>query len=290
MDMDLMDVSRYRSDNDGVRYFLSAIDVFSKQGYLEPLKTKEGVEVAKAAAKILDSRPAGVQVVSTDRGSEIRSQPYQQILKDRGIHHFYAGGSGKAVTVERFHRMMRSIMAMYMFRKNSKRYLDVLDDLVSGYNKRYHTSIRMRPVDVNEHNEDEVYRKMYEKKLDLEKPETIPYQFKVGDAVRFSGEKHPFRREFFERWSFEVFKVSKRWRQNNINMYKIKDCTGSELTGSFYAAELSKVTESESASYIVDKYLDEKIENGRKYVKILWQGYPKECATWELKSKVTSAR
>ena len=289
IDMDLMDVSRYQSDNDGVRYLLSAICVFSKQAYLEPLKTKEGGEVARAAAKILDARPPGVRVVSTDRGSEFRSAPYQQLLQDRGIHHFYAGGSGKAVTVERFHRTIRSIMAKYMFRKNSKRYLEALDDLLAGYNKRYHTSIKMRPIDVNQDNEDVVYRNLYEKKLDIEKPDIIPYQFKVGDSVRISGEKHPFRREFFERWSFEVFKVSKRWRQNNINMYKIKDCSGTELTGSFYAAELSKVTESESALYIVDKYLDEKVENGRKYVKIHWQGYPRECATWELKSKVTSA-
>ena len=48
-----------------------------------------------------------------------------------------------------------------------------------------------------------------------------------------------------------------------------------------YATELSKVMERKSALYIVDKYLDEKVKN-RKYVK------KKECATWELKNKVTS--
>lgn len=59
MAFDLMDVSRWRSDNDGVRYLLSGICVFSKQAYLEPLMTKEGSEVAKATAKILDARPPG---------------------------------------------------------------------------------------------------------------------------------------------------------------------------------------------------------------------------------------
>ena len=291
MDMDLMDMSRYQSDNDGVRYLLSAICVFSKQAYLEPLMTKEGPEVAKAAAKILDARPpGGPHVIQTDRGSEFRSAAFQQLLKERGIHHFFAGGSTKANVVERFHRTIRGRLAKYLFRKRTHRYLEALPILLEGYHKSYHTSIKMAPQDVTSENEDIVYRNLYEKKLDINKPDIIPYQFKEGDAVRISGEKHPFRREFFERWSYEVFTVTKRWRQNNIQMYKIKDCTGSEVIGSFYSAELTKVTDSDTALYVVEKYLDEKTENGKKYVKILWQGYPEECATWELKSKVVALK
>ena len=134
MDMDLMDMSRYRSDNDGVRYLLSAICVFSKQAHLEPLMTKEGSEVAKAAAKILDSRPLGIQVVQTDRGSEFKSAPFQRMLEARGIHHFFAGGSTKAAVVERFHRTFRSRLSKYMFRKRTHRYLDALQSILRGYN------------------------------------------------------------------------------------------------------------------------------------------------------------
>ena len=43
---DLVDMQAFSKDNDGVRYILSVIDVFSKYGWMIPLKTKTGVEVA----------------------------------------------------------------------------------------------------------------------------------------------------------------------------------------------------------------------------------------------------
>jgi hypothetical protein len=108
----------------------------------------------------------------------------------------------------------------------------------------------------------------------------------VDESVRISGDKHPFQREFFQRWSEEVFTISKRWRQRNINMYRIKDCAEAEIEGSFYAAELAKVTTAPDDMYRVALFLDEKVENGKKYVKVQWQGYPKECSSWVLKSSV----
>jgi len=38
--------------NNGVKYLLSVIDVFSKYGWMVPLKTKTGVEVANALSDI----------------------------------------------------------------------------------------------------------------------------------------------------------------------------------------------------------------------------------------------
>ena len=100
MDMDLVDVSRQQSFNDGVKYLVSAIDCLSKVGYLKPIKSKDGKEVAKAVSQILDEI-AHIDRVCTDRGSEWKSHHFQQLMRDRGIHHFFAGGSGSASIVER---------------------------------------------------------------------------------------------------------------------------------------------------------------------------------------------
>ena len=53
-DIDLMDVSKDSSDNDGTRFLLSMIDVLSKYAYVVPLKSKRAAEVARAAETVFD--------------------------------------------------------------------------------------------------------------------------------------------------------------------------------------------------------------------------------------------
>ena len=280
-DIDLMDVSKDASENDGTRFLLSMIDVLSKFGYVIPLKTKEAREVARAAETVFNQ--VLPDRLCSDRGHEFSGRAFQDMIKRKGIQHFYAGGSGMCSVVERFNRTIKSRIAKYQFKKNTMRYIDALPSLVNGYNKTFHRSILMKPEDVNELNDHTAYENLYSKR---KISSVIPYQFNVGDAVRISGKKHPFRRIFFQRWSIEIFTIAKRFRQQNINMYKIKDCSGEEITGTFYAAELAKVTTSPEDMYKVESFLDEKLENGQRYVKVQWQGYPKNCATWVLKSTI----
>ena len=45
---DLVDMSSFSRSNKGYKYLLTVIDVFSKYGWIVPLKTKTGIEVAQA--------------------------------------------------------------------------------------------------------------------------------------------------------------------------------------------------------------------------------------------------
>ena len=65
---DLVDMQAFSKDNDGVRYLLTVIDVFSKYGWMLPLKTKTGVEVANALKEIFKERKPGLLWV--DKGLE----------------------------------------------------------------------------------------------------------------------------------------------------------------------------------------------------------------------------
>ena len=48
----------FAKDNKGVKYLLAFLDVFSKYGWIVPLKTKTGVEVADALIQIFkESKP-----------------------------------------------------------------------------------------------------------------------------------------------------------------------------------------------------------------------------------------
>lgn len=284
-DMDLVDVSRQAASNDGTNFLLTAIDVFTKYGYAVPLLSKIGAHVAEAAEDIFDDRKP-FQVCS-DLGSEFKSAPFQDMLRRRGIKHFYAGGSGKCTVVERFHRTLKTRIARYQRRHNTERYIDNLQGIIEGYNKSYHRTIKTRPVDVTRETEDRVFFDSY-----VPKQPKAPkrYHFKVGDNVRIAADRHVFLREHFQRWSEELFKVTKRWRSHNINMYKVADCAEEEVIGTFYEPELSKVQGAEDELYRIERVLDEKVENGVRMIKVKYVGYSDRCAKWIRKRDVRAVR
>ena len=51
--VDLIDMQHYAKYNDGYKYLLAVSDVFSKYGWMRPLKSKSGLEVAAALRDII---------------------------------------------------------------------------------------------------------------------------------------------------------------------------------------------------------------------------------------------
>ena len=55
---------------------------------------------------------------------------------------------GKSVVAERFIRTLKTKIYKYMTAISKNVYIDKLDDIVKEYNNKYHTSIKMKPVDI----------------------------------------------------------------------------------------------------------------------------------------------
>ena len=55
---------------------------------------------------------------------------------------------GKSVIVERFIRTLKTKIYKYMTSISKNVYIDKLDDIVNKYNNTYHSTIKMKPVDV----------------------------------------------------------------------------------------------------------------------------------------------
>ena len=53
---DLKDMQAFSKDNNGIKYLLTVINIFSKFVWIVPLKRKTGQEVANAFSKILKER------------------------------------------------------------------------------------------------------------------------------------------------------------------------------------------------------------------------------------------
>ena len=57
---------------------------------------------------------------------------------------------GKSIVAERFIRTLKTKIYKYMTSISKNVYIDKLNDIVNKYNNTYHTTIKMKPVDVND--------------------------------------------------------------------------------------------------------------------------------------------
>ena len=83
---------------------------------------------------------------------------------------------GKSVVAERFIRTSKGKTYKYMISISKNLYIDKLDDIVDECNNTYHTTIKIKPIDVK----DNTYINA-DKEINNKDP-----KFKVGDHVRIS--------------------------------------------------------------------------------------------------------
>ena len=106
--IDLADLVNISSHNDGCRYLLTCIDVFTKRAWAVPTKTKTGREVSRAFEKILSDgyKP---NMVQSDKGTEFLNSTFQSMLKRHDIKFYTSENEDiKAAVVERFNRTLKT--------------------------------------------------------------------------------------------------------------------------------------------------------------------------------------
>ena len=261
--------------NDGYRYLLVCIDVFSKYAWLVPIKSKTGPALVEAFKVILSSGRKPHKIM-TDQGTEFFNKSFQTLLKNEGIELFNTFNETKASIVERVIRTFKTKMWRYFTAKKTMRYLDILPDLVYSYNHSGHRSIGRQPALVNSENEDEVFHALYHNVLDNVQP--VKYKFKIGDQVRISKIKRKFEKGYLPNYSKEIFTVSKTVPRNPA-VYKLKDYDGEELKGTFYDKELQKVIKHDDM-YEVEKILKKRGKGKNVQYLVKWSGYPDKFNSW----------
>ena len=76
-------------------------------------------------------------------------------------------------------------------------YIDKLDDIVNKYNNTYHSTIKLKPVDVKSNTYIESSKKTNDKNP----------KFRIVDTVRLSKYKNIFAKGCIPNWSEEVFVI-----------------------------------------------------------------------------------
>ena len=287
-DMDLMDLSLLEKDNVGNKYVLLAIDIFSRYVWLRPLKSKHAKVVVSALDTVL-SEGRQPRSIRTDGGSEFQNKLMKSYLEERGIHIFHTFNDKQANYGERAIKTIKSKLYRYLISRNTLNYLEVLQDLVKSYNNTVHSSLGRPPSNVNKGNESEVRLDQY---LLRRRPRLHRYKqhirFNIGDQVRVSYRREPFDREYGQRWSREIFVIAEGRMRVGIPVYKLNDWNGDPIKGTFYQAQLQKVTAHEDNSFKIEKILRRRRRKGKTQLFVSWKGWPAKFNQWVGENEVTS--
>lgn len=274
---DLVEMIPYSKFNRGYRYILVVIDTFSKYVWVEPVKTKSGIDVSKAMQKIFSRNNRIPKNLMSDFGREYYNQNFKKLMEKYKIHHYSSFSSKKSSIVERVNRTLKSLMWKEFSFQGTYKWVNILQDIVNKYNSSKHRTINMKPIDVTKKDEKRLLNESYKFIKIVDKNRLK--KFHVGDYVRISKHRSEFQKGYTPNWSTEIFTISKIFLTDPLT-YALKDSTEQNIQGKFYSEELQKVKYPHI--YLVERV----IKRRGDFVYVKWLGFDNTQNSWIHKSNV----
>jgi hypothetical protein len=279
---DLIEMIPFAKENKGYKYILVAIDVFSRQAFAQPLKSKKSLDVLEGFEVMTkDRKPHSLQ---SDKGKEFLNTKFQDYLKDNDID-FFTGENDdvKCALAERFNSTLQSKLWRYFTYVNTYKWYDVLQPMIKSYNNTYHKTLGCTPAEVTPENSNTLFYRLYEQ---APKKTLKALTLKKGEKVRMLKKKKTFNRGYEPNWTEELFSIDRV----KATGYKLKDTLGEEIKGTFYQPEVQKVAASRSKRYDIETVLKYRGRGRTKQGLVKWKGYGEKFNTWEPVKNITKWR
>lgn len=243
------------------------MNTFSKFVWAEPLKTKTGVEVTRAMAKILASTtpPKNLQV---DDGKEFYNASFLALMKKHGINMYSTYSILKASLIERVNKSIKSAIFKNFTIRGNQNWTEDLQAIVTRYNDTVHRTTGMKQKQVTSKDEKRLLRSVYRQTKRVGRS-----RFNVGDQVRVSKYKHLFEKGYTPNWTTETFTIVRK-QATNPRTYLLEDIRGQPIKGGFYSEELQKTKY--PSVFLVERVL--KKSGNREFVK--WLGFDDSHNSW----------
>lgn len=268
---DLVDMFSFSKSNDGTKFILTVIDIFTKFAWAIPLPNKQGKTVTEAFDKIIRDSGRKPEHLWVDKGAEFYNRTLKLWLTKNEIEMYSTSNAGKAVVIERFNRTLKSWMWKYFTSHSTNKYIDVLDKLLHAYNNRIHRTIKMTPHEASEKkNEQLAYDNTYQARA----PSDRFSKFQIGDRVRAVKLKRRFEKGYTPNWTEEVFEIDNVLPTKPLT-YVIRDLAGNRINGSYYEQELQHTSQ--------DVFRIENVirkDNKKKQALVKWKGYSEKFNSW----------
>ncbi|MEL7196320.1 MAG: DDE-type integrase/transposase/recombinase [Bacteroidota bacterium] len=271
---DLAEVQDIASKNQGYRYILTVIDIFSRYAWARPLKSKRGEDVTAAFRDIFQEGriPKRIQ---TDQGREFENRHVRALFHEHNIELFSVKSAYKAAIVERFNRTLKHRLWRYFTSENKQEWTEVLQDAVYAYNHSVHRTIKRKPADVSADSVGEMRDIMSERPDPPQGADDI----RVGDTVRISKVKSVFAKGYLPNWTEELFTVERVIRKYKPFMYKLKDYNNEVIEGSFYRYEIQPVIKKDDV-YLLERIIRRQRRHGEMWCLVKWKDYPPSMNSW----------
>ena len=129
---DLVEMQKLSKWNKGYKYLLMVLDLFSKYGWIVPLKTKTGSEVSGAFETIFQqNKPKKLWV---DKGKEYYNKNVKDLLAKNNIEFYSTENEEKSSVCERWNRTIKEKMYKRFSIQNSTVYNDISPKILASYN------------------------------------------------------------------------------------------------------------------------------------------------------------
>ena len=204
--MDIFVFDNYAKQNNGYKYMLACIDVFSRQAYVQPMKTNNTLDCI-SAFKLILKKDVPFSILS-DHDSSFLSKDFQKLISDNNIaYNVNTLNDHKALSIiDRFAKTLKKILVEKMKKNKNLKWLDILENTINDYNKMPHSSLyNTAPKDVNKKPN---IQKIYNLNIEKAKTNVVESDLVIGNKVRIriSG---LFSKASDQQFSDEIYIVKK---------------------------------------------------------------------------------
>ena len=202
--IDLADMIDYKiSNNKSYRYIFIIVDNFSKNLWAIPLKNKYSQTITNEVSNILTTSKRKPLKMESDRGTDFYNSIFQNLLKNKNIHHHSRFTDKVPSIAERVIRTIRNLLKKPIFEKGKASWIDELPSVVQQYNNTIHHSIKMTPNQASKKSKE---RKVYSNLQDR-RYKKIP-KFKLGQLVRTADIKKVFSKGDSTNYSYNLYTIT----------------------------------------------------------------------------------
>ena len=278
---DLIDISTLSQENNQIKFLFCIIDVFTRYAWVFPIENKKSDTILKVLQYFFRLNNVNISNISFDFGGEFRNSKIQKFLKDKNVKVWYSVSPNKCSIVEIFQKYLQRKIYSFLVEKETHRYIDVLTDIVYGYNNSYHSFLKMTPVDAtlkeNLYHIQKIHFSLFKRFAKKKKP-----KYSIGTIVRVSLDKKSFfkRRSYNIQNSYQKYEIYKIITKNSIEpKYFLKHISSQEKidNGYFYENELIPVKNEIFRGNVIKKRKNRKGQN--EYL-FKFRGYPDRFNQW----------
>ena len=274
--IDLIDMTKYENYNQGKKYILNCIDVFSRKIWLRSLSNRLASSIANAVSDIIDEATVKPNIIQTDNGNEFKEE-FKEFLSEQDITQVYNNpySPNENAIIERSNQEVRKIIRTLMLAENSLKWYDKLDLVEEHRNNAYNETIKTSPSQVWTPDKDKITSRTLPESIVKDNPKLLARvnivkkalktikkykqidNYEVGQKVRVKMSaifnnirkllKEKNSKQIVVTYTPEVFTINKVIKKNGVlerNKYLIENSEGSIVTKSdgklkyFYASDL----------------------------------------------------